>query len=82
MVLEGAGVYGFFATLDGVYYSHNAGSERAVYFLDYKSRRKRIVYRTPKPFHVGMSVSPDGRYLLVSQIDVYGRDLVVAENFR
>jgi hypothetical protein len=31
---------------------------------------------------MGMSVSPDGRWLLYSQIDDYSSDLVVVENFR
>jgi hypothetical protein len=31
---------------------------------------------------VGLSLSPDGRYVLFSQVDPFGVDLMLVENFR
>jgi Tol biopolymer transport system component len=34
------------------------------------------------PYNPGLALSPDGRWLLYAQIDRYGADLMLAENFR
>jgi hypothetical protein len=33
-------------------------------------------------YNPGLALSPDGRWLLYAQIDRYGADLMLAENFR
>jgi hypothetical protein len=35
-----------------------------------------------KPFFLGLSVSPDGRWLIYSQLDQSGSDIMLMENFR
>jgi eukaryotic-like serine/threonine-protein kinase len=51
-------------------------------FYDFASRQTRTVYQMAKPPENGLSLSPDGRYLLFSEVDVAGSDLMLVENFR
>ena len=36
----------------------------------------------PSVFNVGLALSPDGRWLLYSQLDRSGADIMLVENFR
>jgi hypothetical protein len=44
--------------------------------------RQSVLLRTDKKLDLGLTVSPDGRYLLFSQIDYLGSNLMLLENFR
>jgi hypothetical protein len=35
-----------------------------------------------RPVYLGMSVSPDSKYILVDELDESGSDLMLLENFR
>ena len=56
------------------------GSE--LHYYDFASRLSRRVYRTERPVWAGMSLSPDGRRLLFSELDWRGSDLMLVERFR
>jgi Tol biopolymer transport system component len=79
---------GYEITERGVYYLLAAAEGgRAVHFYDFAARSSRLVATLPAdktPFRGagGFSVSPDGRYLLYTQVDQRGSDLVLVENFR
>ncbi len=67
----------------GVYYLAPAqGGKYPICFFDSATRRIQPVHTLDKPPASGLSLSPDGRRLLFSQIDLAGSDLLLVENFR
>ncbi len=75
---------GFAVTLRGIYYIPAAvdGIPTAIQFLSFASRQPRRVAVLHRPPGLGLSVSPDGRWLLYSQTDHCDSDLILIENFR
>jgi Tol biopolymer transport system component/DNA-binding winged helix-turn-helix (wHTH) protein len=74
---------GLAVTPEGIYYSAppHAGEERFIRFLNLSTGENTPVVVAKRPFHAGMSVSPDGRYMLFDQYDESGSDLMMVENF-
>ncbi len=68
----------------GLYYSVSQASDSAgtIEFLDPDTGQHAILARTDKRLAIGLSVSPDGRYLLYPRIDYEGGNLMMIENFR
>ena len=69
---------------DGVYYIPRTdpdGSD-SIRFLDFKTGKTTPVVRIEKRAHYGLSVSPDRRWILYSQVDQWESDLMLVENFR
>jgi len=65
--------------------------QRGIYFVpvglpdslyDFASGKIRDVLRLQNDFSDGLSISPDGRYLLYSQLDDVNSDIRVVENYR
>jgi hypothetical protein len=75
---------GFTVTSNGIYYGAppHAGQERFIRFLSFATGRNTPVVVAKHPFHTGVSVSPDSRYILYDQYDEEGSDLMLVENFR
>jgi hypothetical protein len=67
----------------GIYYGAppHAGEERYIQFFDFATGASKPVVLAKRPFHVGMSVSPDSRHILFDQYDESGSDLMLVENF-
>jgi Tol biopolymer transport system component/DNA-binding winged helix-turn-helix (wHTH) protein len=79
--------WGYFAVgPDGLYYSGGSGKGRpALKFYDFATRKITVLGEThSSPFEgaPGMSVSPDGRFVLYVQVDEAFNNLMLAENFR
>jgi hypothetical protein len=55
---------------------------RAIHFYEFATQKTREVFRADKDLSDGMSISPDGRYMLYSQIDEVGADIMLVNNFR
>jgi Tol biopolymer transport system component len=75
---------GFTVTSSGIYYGAppHAGEERFIQFFNFSTGESRPVVVAKRPFHAGMTVSPDSRYILFDQYDESGSDLMMVENFR
>jgi Tol biopolymer transport system component len=51
-------------------------------FYNFATRKVTQVAALSKPFYHALSVSPDGRWLLYTQVDQSGSDIMLMENFR
>jgi Tol biopolymer transport system component len=51
-------------------------------YLDFSTGKTKTILTLQKQTELGVSVSPDGRWLLYSQIDQGGSDLMLVDNFR
>jgi Tol biopolymer transport system component len=54
----------------------------SIQFLSFVTGKVKTVAPMSGPYFGGFSVSPDGRFLLFSQLDDVGSDLMLVENFR
>jgi Tol biopolymer transport system component/DNA-binding winged helix-turn-helix (wHTH) protein len=74
----------FFPVNDGVYFIPEPGADRkySIQFLSIATGKVKTVAPISRPAQEGLSVSPDGRFLLFSQNDEVGSDLMLVENFR
>jgi Tol biopolymer transport system component/tRNA A-37 threonylcarbamoyl transferase component Bud32 len=80
-VLDGVYRYNFVVTRDGIYYVTPEPSP-VIRFLNPVSGVSREIIPIDKPVDLGLAVSPDGKYLLFTQVDYAGQDLMLVENFK
>jgi Tol biopolymer transport system component len=66
----------------GVYYAHSESGRDSIRVHDLSTGREKLVLELSKPIAPGLSLSPDERYLLFSQVDDEGSELMLADNFR
>ncbi len=66
---------------DGIYFTP-LNNPRTISFFDFARRMTREVFRADKDLSDGMSISPDGRYMLYSQVDEVGAEIMLVNNFR
>jgi predicted transcriptional regulator len=79
MFLPDAAMVLFAPSSKGVYYW---SPNRALTFLDSSTGRSRVVTVIDKPPRWFLSVFPDGKRILYSQLDQVSADLYLVENFR
>jgi hypothetical protein len=74
----------FFLVKDGIYFIPEPGTDgkSSIQFLSFGTAKVKTVASMSGPSYEGLSVSPDGRFLLFSQIDEEGSDLMLVENFQ
>ena len=74
----------FSVVKDGIYFIPLPGDHgrSSIQFLSFVTGKVKTVAQIPEPPTEGLSVSPDGRSLLFSQLDELGSDLMLVENFR
>ncbi|MGA2631656.1 MAG: hypothetical protein ABSG54_15765, partial [Terriglobia bacterium] len=86
LVLEqlGAGLWGYWGlTQDGIYFYNDR--THAIEFFSFATRKVTKVVtpeREPDWLNSGLSVSPDGRWILYAQYDVAASHIMLVENFR
>jgi Tol biopolymer transport system component len=70
-------------TARGIYFTPHAGrdSTSEIDFLDFATGSTSRIVKVMKPLDLGLTVSPDGRTLLYSQVDHTGSNLMLIENF-
>ena len=75
---------GFTVTSQGLYYGAppHAGEQRFIRFFSFSNGQDWPVVLAGRPFHSGISVSPDGRYIIFDQYDESGSDLMLVENLQ
>ena len=66
----------------GVYYASRASGHDSIRVHDLATGRSRLLLELSRPIAAGLSLSPDERYLLYSQTDDEGSELMLADNFR
>jgi Tol biopolymer transport system component/predicted Ser/Thr protein kinase len=88
-VLEGLSNYLNLAIVDsGVYFvpSRNTAAGSSLQFLSFATNKVRPVANFEKPLDLnsqgGLAASPDGRWILYTQVDQAGSELMLVENFR
>jgi Tol biopolymer transport system component len=76
--------YSYAVTDKGIYFARDATRERSasIQFLQFATRTATEIVKVAKPLDLGLTVSPDGRTLLYSEVDSYAEDLTLVENFR
>ena len=69
---------------EGIYFIPEPGGDRtySIQFLSFTTGKVKTVAPMLAPPTEGLSASPDGRFLLFSQADEAGSDLMLVENFR
>jgi Tol biopolymer transport system component len=67
---------------DGIYFvpRPKVGVSTSIQFLNFATRRTKQIAAV-KRFSSGLSVSPDRRWVLYSQVNDQGSDLMLVENF-
>jgi len=78
-VLNGA----FSLVNDGIYFIPAPGTDgkSSIQFLSFPTAKVKTVAAITGSPSSGLSVSPDGRSILFSQLDEAGSDLMLVENF-
>ncbi len=67
---------------EGIYFVPTANGRSAIHFLDFATGKdSRVVDLTAEPGY-GLTISPNGKTLLYTQIDNRGSDLMLVEKFR
>jgi len=74
---------GFTVTSQGIYYPAPlpSGGPGVVMFMSFSTGARRSVALAHHPFGLGMTVSPDDRYILFDQFDQFEGDLLVVKDF-
>ena len=75
---------GLTVTSEGLYYTADQDSSKhhTIQFLSFATGVTRPVVVSDRPLgKLSLSVSPDGRYMIYSQYDQAGSDLMLIENF-
>jgi hypothetical protein len=63
----------------GVYFRATLNS---IAFRDFATNKTKTIYTTDKLHGLGLSVSEDGRWMLLTQLDNQESDLMLVEHFR
>jgi hypothetical protein len=76
--------YNLAVTVNGIYFIPPAGMpfRYSIRFFSFATGKVEVVTQLVKPPALGLAVSPDETWLLYSQYDQEGSDLMLVDNFR
>ena len=66
---------------DGIYFSPQ-DRPRSICFYDFATRQTQEIFKVDKDLDGDLSISPDRRYMLYSQIDESNADIMLVNDFR
>ncbi len=66
---------------NGIYFTQQ-NAPRTVSFYDFATQQTHTIFSVERDLDDGISVSPDGRYMLYSQIDESNSNIMLVNNFR
>lgn len=69
----------------GIYFLASPNNKLEIDFFDLNTKAVQTIFvmnKFPPDWMGGLSVSPDGRWLLVSQLDEFSSDLMLVENWQ
>jgi Tol biopolymer transport system component/DNA-binding winged helix-turn-helix (wHTH) protein len=66
---------------DGIFFAPQS-TPRTICFFSFVTRKTRELFKSDHDLSDGMSVSPDGRYMLFSQLDENSSNIMLVNNFR
>jgi Tol biopolymer transport system component/DNA-binding winged helix-turn-helix (wHTH) protein len=66
---------------EGIYFVP-ADAPKSMRFFDFSTRQIRPVFQAPRDFEGGLSVSPDGRWMMYSQVGEVNSDIMLVNGFR
>jgi Tol biopolymer transport system component len=82
-VLQSVGWQSFAVVPDGIYFVPGETSDtRSIQFFSFRTGAVTVVAPIEGTPNQGLSVSPDGHYILYSQTDQQSSELMLLENFR
>jgi Tol biopolymer transport system component/serine/threonine protein kinase len=69
---------------DGIYFvpTQNVSKASSIQFFSFATRKIKPIATMEKTAGVGLAVSPEGGWILYTQVDQRGGDLMLVENFR
>ena len=85
LVVKRADFQEFGVTKRGIYFVNRAeASSETIEFFDFDTREVKRIWETEASIHqsFGIAVSTDGKWLLYTQVDQSGSDIMLVENFR
>ncbi len=76
--------HAFAIVKEGIYFipRPDSAGRYSIQFFNFATKRIRSISTIERPDRHYLSVSPDGRWILYSQIDQEGSDLMLVENFK
>jgi Tol biopolymer transport system component/DNA-binding winged helix-turn-helix (wHTH) protein len=81
-VVQGVAHRGFAVTADSIYYLRVEPGGETIRRFRFATGEDTRITGLAKTAYLGLAFSPDGRYLLYSQIDQQGSDLMLVDGFR
>jgi hypothetical protein len=81
-VLGSTGDRQFAVDARGIYSIRHDDRGGHLQFFDLATRMTKDLATLGDPTQIGLTVSPDARYVLYTQIDQIGSDLMLVDNFR